>query len=84
MQCVNQSEAHHLTGAGMALRGRDADAIPLCANHHNGNEGIHSFRGPFKGWDKYQRRQWHLQKAHEHRLRYEREREFPVGDGDAF
>jgi hypothetical protein len=77
--CPYVAEAHHPTGAGMSLRGSDRDAIPLCRRHH---QAIHDFRAPFFGWDKYQRRTWHLQKAHEHRLRYEREPEFPVTGGE--
>ena len=36
------AEVHHLrTGVGMGKRASHLDAIPLCAEHHRGNSGIH-------------------------------------------
>lgn len=33
---------HHITGAGMALKSSDYEAIPLCHYHHQGAGGIHT------------------------------------------
>jgi hypothetical protein len=74
--CGKPVEAHHLTGAGMGLRGKDADAIPLCRVHHR---ACHDMREPF-AWDKYQRRIWHLRQASTCRFRYELEPEFPFDE----
>ncbi len=41
---------HHKTGAGMARRAHDHDAMPMCPDCHN---SIHSTMfGFFKGWEK--------------------------------
>ena len=39
--CHAPAEIHHKTGAGMGLKSSNYDVIPLCPNHHRGNEGIH-------------------------------------------
>lgn len=42
-------EIHHLReGQGMAQRGSDWTAIPLCPECHRGPHGIHGDRGLFK------------------------------------
>jgi len=35
-------EVHHKTGAGMGLRASHFETMPLCVNHHRGQEGIHT------------------------------------------
>ena len=40
--CQQPAQVHHLTGAGMGLRAAHSEIIPLCMNHHTGNEGIHT------------------------------------------
>lgn len=43
MICGNsQVEIHHKTGTGMGLRASHADIMPLCVNHHRGQNGIHT------------------------------------------
>jgi len=54
-ECMGQTEAHHPTGAGMALKSDDAFAFPLCLKHH---AEFHNASGPFKSWDKAERRAW--------------------------
>ena len=35
-------ELHHIrTGTGMGRKASDMDVIPLCAEHHRGNTGVH-------------------------------------------
>jgi hypothetical protein len=48
-------EAHHRTGAGLALRAHDREQIPLCYRHHR---EFHDAAGYFRGWLKEQRDQW--------------------------
>jgi hypothetical protein len=57
-------DAHHPTGAGMALRSSDLYAIPLCHAHHM---AFHSLSGPFKGWTKAKIREWQLERSEETR-----------------
>lgn len=49
------SEAHHPTGAGLALKADDAEAFPLCSRCHR---DFHDLRGKFRDWDKAARRLW--------------------------
>lgn len=41
--CRRPAEIHHLIGnhKGMALKSEDEYTIPLCVDHHRGNQGIH-------------------------------------------
>lgn len=48
-------EVHHRTGAGMAMRSHDHEAMPLCSSCHT---AFHAASGPFKGWDKARRAEW--------------------------
>jgi len=52
--------AHHATGAGMALRSSDHDTIPLCGSGTTGCHGsFHALTfGPFRGWDRQALRDW--------------------------
>ena len=53
-------EAHHDTqGRGMGQKADDTRTIPLCRMHH---DGAQHYRGPFKGWDKHQMREWFEEK----------------------
>jgi hypothetical protein len=54
-RCRYGVEAHHPTGAGMALRDGDTRAFSLCHGHHM---EFHDLRGTFRGWTKAQRRDW--------------------------
>lgn len=58
--------AHHVTGAGMALKAKDADTLGLCDGHH---ADLHEFTGPFFGWSREQRAIWQLEQAAAHRAR---------------
>ncbi|HEX4334642.1 MAG TPA: hypothetical protein VH062_01945 [Polyangiaceae bacterium] len=55
-RCRFPVEAHHPTGAGLALRDGDAGAIPLCGKHHR--EELHLFAGSFLGWSKERIHEW--------------------------
>ncbi len=51
MICGRPAELHHITGAGMGLKAKDEDVIPICAFHHrlgNYGEAIHA---GVKGWE---------------------------------
>ena len=42
--CQCPTEIHHLLGlkySGIAQKSKDEFTIPLCVNHHRGEEGIH-------------------------------------------
>ena len=40
--CGTPAEVHHLRdGQGLAQRASDAEAIPLCPEHHRGATGLH-------------------------------------------
>lgn len=42
---------HHIrTGVGMGKRASDFDTIPLCPEHHQGNDGIHGMGR--KAWER--------------------------------
>ena len=50
--CRSPAELHHPTGAGMALKARDEDVIPLCPFHHRlGNYG-EALHAGVKEWEK--------------------------------
>jgi hypothetical protein len=53
--CAGPIEAHHPTGAGLALKAPDDQAIPLCTRHHRDR---HNHTGPFKSMTKDQRKTW--------------------------
>ena len=54
-ECAGSVEAHHPTGAGMALKSDDSKAFPLCMKHHR---EFHDASGAFKTWNKAERRAW--------------------------
>jgi len=47
------SDAHHHTGAGMALRASDHETMPLCHEHHM---AFHDAAPPFRTMSREQRR----------------------------
>lgn len=53
--CSPDVEAHHRTGAGLALKASDHEAFPLCRKHHR---EFHDANGLFKGWTRAQRKEW--------------------------
>jgi hypothetical protein len=53
--CDGPIEAHHRTGAGLALKAPDRDAIPLCRRHHAER---HRHAGPFHKLTKAERKAW--------------------------
>lgn len=48
-------EAHHPTGAGLALKADDSKAFPLCTKHHRER---HDHAGYFKAMTKADRKLW--------------------------
>jgi hypothetical protein len=56
------SHAHHPTGAGMALKGPDKLAVPLC---HTCHRQYHDGRGRFADWGRIQKREWMAKMAAE-------------------
>lgn len=44
---------HHIRNDGKGRKCSDYETVPLCANHHTGRDGIHSFRGAGgkSGWE---------------------------------
>ncbi len=54
--CSGRIEAHHNTATrGMGQRAHDRSAFALCTGHHR---AFHDGSGPFKGWNKHERREW--------------------------
>lgn len=53
--CFGAVQAHHRTGAGLALKASDREAFPLCVAHHR---QFHDASGVFKGWTREQRNDW--------------------------
>ncbi len=49
--CGSPAEVHHITGAGMALRAKHTETIPLCPLHHRtGGIGVAVHAGT-KTWE---------------------------------
>ncbi len=53
--CYGPVEAHHRTGAGLALKADDHEVMPLCLQHHR---EFHGACGAFRDWTKAQRKEW--------------------------
>ena len=53
--CSGPIEAHHRTGAGLALKADDHEAFPLCLRHHR---DFHDAKGIFAKWTKTERKEW--------------------------
>jgi hypothetical protein len=53
--CDGTIEAHHAGQRAMGQRAHDHTAAPLCRQHHR---DWHAGAGPFRGWDREQRRAW--------------------------
>lgn len=51
---------HHSTGAGMGLKAKDRETMPLCWRHHR---AFHEGKGPFDGWSRDERRLWQEQQV---------------------
>lgn len=49
------SHPHHSTGAGMGMKARDRETMPLCFRHHR---DFHDARGVFEHWTREERRVW--------------------------
>lgn len=61
------TEAHHKTGAGMALRAHDHEAMPLCRACHR---ELHALNGRFKGWGRLQLTEFQGRQVATHRELY--------------
>lgn len=57
--CRGGIEAHHPTGAGLALKAPDREAFALCHVHHV--EELHGHSGAFKAWPKSRLKAWQLE-----------------------
>lgn len=53
--CQGPVEAHHPTGAGLALKADDSKSYPLCRRHHRDR---HDATGAFHDMDKATRKLW--------------------------
>lgn len=49
------SHAHHVTGAGLALKAHDRDTMPVCPSCH---DDLHRFAGRFEGFSRADRATW--------------------------
>ncbi len=63
------SEAHHKTGAGLALKAHDHDTMPLCAGCHR---AFHDASGRFAVMNKAERKSWQMDRVQETRARFEK------------
>ena len=61
-------EVHHRTGAGMALRASDRDAMPLCRQCHH---DFHAAAGRFRAMGRQERAAWQDEQIARHRQLYE-------------
>lgn len=69
-ECWGPVEAHHPTGAGLALKADDAKAYPLCKLHHTDR---HSATGIFKIMRKAERKIWEAEMVAKYQALYESE-----------
>lgn len=53
--CLGSVETHHAGVRGLGQRSHDDTVIPLCTLHHR---AWHDAQPPFRGWDKFRRREW--------------------------
>lgn len=62
--CDGPVQAHHMTGAGLALKASDLDTMPLCLQHH---AELHDSKGYFRHMDKAAKKQWQRDRIQETR-----------------
>ena len=62
--CSGPVEAHHRTGAGLALKASDHEAFPLCQKHHR---DFHDSKGMFRSWTKQEKKEWQLKMVERYR-----------------
>lgn len=71
--CLKPAEIHHLIGyryRGMGQKAEDQYTIPLCAEHHRGQMGIH--RLGRKEWERvFGEQEYHLKKVNNNLDKYE-------------
>ncbi len=51
--CMRPAEIHHLIGykySSLSKKADDSNTIPLCVEHHRGNQGIHHLG--MRAWEK--------------------------------
>ncbi len=51
--CLRPAEIHHLIGykySSLSKKADDSNTIPLCVEHHRGNQGIHHLG--MRAWEK--------------------------------
>lgn len=59
--CMRPAEIHHLIGykySSLSKKADDSNTIPLCVEHHRGNQGIHHLG--MRAWEKVFGTQEHL------------------------
>ena len=62
--CSGPIEAHHRTGAGLALKASDHEAFPLCQKHHR---DFHDSKGVFRSWTKQEKKEWQAKMVERYR-----------------
>ena len=66
--CDGPTEAHHRTGAGLALKAPDDEAFPLCQLHHKQR---HDATGAFLKLTKAERKAWEAEMVAKYQALYE-------------
>lgn len=65
--CLGPTQAHHPTGAGLALKAPDDKAFPLCVLHHAQR---HDATGAFHQMTKAERKTWEAEMVAKYRALY--------------
>ncbi len=68
--CDGPVEAHHRTGAGLALKAPDDETMPLCSLHHKQR---HDSTGAFFKLTKAERKTWEREMVAKYQALYEQE-----------
>lgn len=71
---LRASEAHHRTGAGLALKAHDRETMPLCGPM-GCHQDFHDGRGAFRGWTREERAAWQDAQIRTTQVMYEQGRE---------
>lgn len=69
--CEGSTEGHHRTGAGLALKAPDDEAMPLCQLHHRQR---HDHTGAFLKLTKAERKTWEAEMVAKYQKLYEETR----------
>jgi len=66
--CEGPIEAHHRTGAGLALKAPDDETMPLCRKHHKER---HDSTGAFFKLSKAERKTWEAEMVAKYQALYQ-------------